>query len=331
MANELYSGKHMRYGVKEQTVFGTGELDTADFIQLQCEPIVINPDVKHRTPLRAIAQLHPDKSSVFNDKLGSIPSCVIKTEALKKELALWLHLIFQNVVEIETTPFQKTFTFPNVGPNFSADDGEFITLISRAPAASVSEKVHSMIAQKLSLSLSAGANNGNLAAEISLLGKGHIRTSNPATGIWTKTASELFNFHNFNVCTLDTPAVILESWKLDIENMFVAKGSDGAGSFQNWVLTSQSINMQISGLWDAATRAGLTALDVGSEVIQVLGWGTTGTDGFLEFTTHGIVESGAPEEGDARLVNLNIKGISDVANTEAIETVKLADAKNWTW
>jgi len=331
MANELYSGKHMRYGVKEQAVFGTGELDTADFIQLQCEPIVIAPDVKHRAPARAIAQLHPDKSSVFNDKLGSIPSCVIKTEALKKELALWLYLVMQNVTEEVATPFQKTFTFPSVGPNFSAPDGEFFTLLSRAPVASVSEKVHSMIAQKLSLSLSAGANNGNLAAEISLIGKGHVRTSNPATGIWTKTAADLFNFHNFNVCTLDGTALILESVKIDIECNWAAKGADGSGSFQNWVLTSQSVALQLSGLWDAASRAGLTALDAGSEVIFILGWGTTATDGFLKFTVHGIVESGAPEEGDARLVNLNIKGISDVANTEQIITAELADAKDWTW
>jgi hypothetical protein len=329
---DLYSGKHILLGIAEETVFGSPVADGNAFIQLSCESAVIAPDIKHRAPNRAQGRLLPDKANLWNDTKGSVPSITLKTVALKQELALWLYLVMQNVAEAATTPYQKTFTFPLVGPDFLSSAGEFITLISKAPVASVSEKVTSMVADKLEFTLSAGADDGNLACSIGLIGKGHSRTSNPS-GTWTKTTDARYNFHDFNLCTLDGQSLILESVKIGINTVLVPKGSNGAGSFQTFVTAGQSVDLEISGLWDANSRAGLTALDAGTEVIFILGWGTTGVDGYLKFTIHGIVESGAPVEGDSRLVNLKIKGMYDVSANPDDEpiTVEVADAKDWTW
>lgn len=328
----LYSGKHITYGIAEETVFGTPVADAAACIQLSCEPFVINPDVKHRAPNRAFGFLHSDKSNVWNDAKGSIPSCSIKSVALKQELALWLYLLFQNVVETGTTPYSKLFTFPTSGPAFESNAGKFITLFGKSPFASGSEKITSMICNNLSLSLSAGADDGNLAFTAGMIGKAFSRTSTPS-GTWTKTTDARFNFHDFNVCTLDGSAIILESFKLDLITTMLAKGASGTGSFQTFVMAGQEATATLSGLWDASTRAGLTALDSGAEVTFILSWGTVATDGYLNITMHGIITAGAPEEGDARLVNLTIKGIRDVSAAPDDEPVAitLVDTKHWTW
>jgi len=327
------SGKHMVFAIGEElTAFGTPLADAIAMIQLSCEPFVINPDVKHRAPNRSNGKLHPDKANVWNDKLGSVPSASIKTIALKKEIALWLYLLFQKVTEAVATPFEKAFTFPTIGPDFlnATPEGVFCTLVSKSPTASTSEKLTSCIATKLTFDLSAKSGNdtGNLEAEIALLAYAHSRVANPS-GALSKTADDRFNFHNFNVCTLGGAVIVLESAKITFDSLWVPRGSNGSGGFQTFALVGQSASVQLSGLWDVASRAGLTALDAGSEVVFILSWGTVATDGYLNFNIHGIIESGAPVEGDSRLVNLNIKGVSDAA--EEIATVTVADAKEWTW
>ena len=111
-----YSGKHWRYGFAPGTVFGTAIADASAFTEMNCDHFDIDPATNHHAPNRAVGQLEPDKSSLWNDNYGSIVKAAPKGIALKSELDQWLYLIFQNVSEAATTPYQKTFTFPSVGP-----------------------------------------------------------------------------------------------------------------------------------------------------------------------------------------------------------------------
>ena len=99
-------------------------------------------------------------------------------------------------------------------------------------------------------------------------------------------------------------------------------------------MIGQNASLQISGLWDAAGRAGLTALDAGSEVVFILSWGTTATDGFLSITLHGIVLPGSKvSKGDIAQVDLSIKGMTDRDGTPADEmlAIELANAIDRAW
>lgn len=327
----LYSGKHIVYGFAEESVFGTPVADAAAFNQMACEPFVINPDVKQRAPNRASGYLHPDIAHVWNDSLGAMPNCSIKFPGVQKNhLAFLLYLVFQNVVEAGTTPFQKTFTFPSVGPDFSANGGEFITLIGKSPVAAASEKVTSMIGRSLSLTLNPTADEGNLAAELALVGKAFSRSATPS-GTWTKAANNLFNFHNIALCTLGGSNLILSDMKFNIECAYEPGGSDGAGSFQNLVLTGINVTTEVTGLWDTVTRAALDAFSAGTEIDFILKWGTTGVDGYLSVASKGIVQQGALVEEDSRRVSVTIHGASDKDNTQEISTLELADAIDRAW
>jgi hypothetical protein len=330
----MYSGEDVRFAIAEEALFKTPVADGAAMIELDCEKFPINPDKKHHAPPRAQGQLHPDISNLWNDSKGSIPTFTLKTIALKQQLAIWLNLLFQNVSEGATTPYQKVFTFPDVGPNFVANNGEFITVVRRMPVASVSEKITSAIVTKLDLSLNANADDGCLAISPTLIGMNYSRTANPS-GAWAKTAdgdTERFSIFDMAVCTLGGSAIVLNDFKASIECLWKPMGVDGAGGYQTYMLQGQSATLNISGVWDAVTRAGLTALDAGSEVHFVLGWGATGVSGYLNFDFYGIPMPGsAPVDDATRLVNLQIKCASNNASSHEAVSIALADAHDWGW
>ena len=330
----MYSGLDTRFAIAEESTFKTPVADAAAMIELSCEKFDIDPDVKHHNPPRAQGQLHPDISNLFNDRKGSIPKCSIKTIALKQQIALFLNLLFQNVTEGASTPYQKVFTFPDVGPNFINNDGEFITIVSRPAVASLSEKITSAICTKLDFSLSPGADDGCLAISAEMIGLGYTRTANPS-GAWTKTtdgATERFSIYDLAVCTLGGSNLVLDNFKASIESKWVPKGVDGTGNYQMYRLEGQSATVDVSGIWDSVSRAGLTALDAGSEVNFILGWGATGVSGYLNFDFHGIPMPGSkPVHDDTRLVNLQIKCASNNASSHEAVSIALADAHDWGW
>jgi hypothetical protein len=325
----IYSGKHTLLAVQQEVAFGTPIADGAAMIQLSSEPFIINPDVKHRIPNRAVGKLYRDLANVWNDSKGAVPGCSIKTVALREQLALWLYLAVQSVVEAATTPYQKTFAFPANGPDFSANAGCFVTVVSKSPTASTSQKLGSAICSQLVATLNAKNDDGNLALSANLLGKSFSRAANPS-GTWTKTAEERFNFHDYNVCTLDGNAIILEDYKLTIDVGIVPVGG-ASGSFQNFAIISQAAKTEVTGIWETNIHGALTKLDSGALTEMILGWGTINTDGYLNLTSRGVIESGAFVEEDTRKVHFVMDGVSDVANTKNILDITLADAKDYAW
>ena len=241
---------------------------------------------------------------------------------------MWCYLLFQNVTEGESTPYEKVFTFPTAGPDFSADAGEFITLISKSPVASTSEKITSMIANKLDLSLSPSSDDGNLVVELGLIGKAHTRTANP-TGTWTKTADNRFNVHDLATCTLSGGDLILDSLKISAEVGIVPIGSDGSGSFENFAIISQNVTAEVIALWDATTRSALGNLSSSGNETLILEWGTASTDGYLKLYMHGLCETAAPVEDDVRKVTFTLKGLSNTG-VEPFQ-ITLCDDKDWAW
>lgn len=327
---DIYSGKDQVFGFAEGATFGTAIADDQAFNQLSCQPFTINPDVKHRTPNRATGQRWPDVADVSNDAKGSIVQCAIPTEILKTEAAFWLYLVMQNVTEVETTPFQKTFSLTSPSPDFASNAGEFITLIGKTPVASTSEKVASMIGQKLELSLSSTDNDGNLFGNITLNGITFSRTANPS-GTWTKAAQTKFNFFDLAKAKIDDTDIVLSSVKLTIEATIAGVGSDGSGNYENLAYVGWNATAEISAIWDATLRTALGNYDSGAEVTFEFGWGATGVDGYLNFLLRGKYESGAIAEDDVRNVVITIHGASDIENTQDMLTAEVADAVDRSW
>jgi hypothetical protein len=324
---DIYSGHDWKYGIAEGATFKTAIADASAFNQLSCENFVINPDNKLRTPERASAQRFRDLADIAMDQKGSTPMCVIPTEVLKTEIDFWLYLICQYVVESATTPYAKTFTLPTIAntPDFSANEGEFISLVKYSPIASTSEKISSMVAQGLDLSFK----DGFLFANIDLIGLGYSRTSDPS-GTWTKAGQSRFHINDISLCQIGGADVILKDWSLSIKSK-VIPAAPGSGSWGNFALAGWEVKSMISVINDANARTARANMDSGTETTIQIKWGTTGVDGNLDFTIRGIMETAPDQHGDTADITFNLTGVSDIAGTQEIFTAVVANAVDRSW
>lgn len=333
---DIYSGKDFVYAMAEEETFGTAIDDTEVAIQLSCANFTINQDLKVRTPDRASGQRFPDILDISADIKGAVFNCSVPTEVLKEELAYWLYLVLQNVLETGETPFTKTFKTPATAsiPDFAAtpSEGLFMTFWKKAPVASVSEKLTSMIGRKIELVVAADTNGtGNLFATVEICGfKGFSRVANPS-GTWTKTTQTKFNFHDIKTFTVGGEDCILKNFSLSIESNPIPIGPDGLGSWTNFALANWNVTCEITVVWDANARTALGSMDSSSEQDIILEWGTAAADGHLKFEIKGKFQSGDLVEGETEDVTLSLLGASDIVGSEELLTITLSDAQDLTW
>ncbi len=329
---DVYSGKEIIQLFKEASTFGTGELDNAAATQLAADVngIAFTPDVKVRVRNENNGQNWNDVSALSNDKKGSNPMVVIPTQCFKTELPDFLYAALQSVTE-GVDPFQKEFIMVSPGPDFAADAGYFMTIWEKAPVAANSQKIDSALCEKLEFTLSPDAADGNLAMVATMKGVGYSRTSDPS-GALTKSVQTTFNYYDTAVCTLDGADLVPSEIKITIENTMIPVGrnitTEGPQTYQ---LAPRVVKVEISALWDTGTIAALAKFDAGTEVVFILGWGTDGVDGYLNFNIHGVIEEGNYAEEDVRGVTLTINGASDLENTEDMINVKIADGVDRSW
>ena len=315
---DIFSGKDWVYGIADGATLGTAIADDQAFVQLSCGHFTINPDLKKRTPARASGQRWDDVSDVSMDSKGSVPNCVIPTEVLKTEIDKILYSVCQKVVEADSTPFAKTFTFPTTAtiPDFAAEtaEGYFFTLIKDSPVASVSESVASMIGESLELSFQ----DGYLFANWGVKGLTLVRTSNPS-GTWTKSAQTKFHLNDITTCQVGGEDTILKDWTLSLKCEIVPT-NPASGTWADFALVNWTVESTITVLNDANARTAQAAMDSSTETTVQVEWGTTGVDGNLDFIIRGIMESADLVEGETADITFKLHGASDIANTEEIFT-----------
>ncbi len=330
MAIVPYSPGEMIYQMAEASTFKTGIADATAAVELSSGILTFMPDNKLVRPDRYRGQNWLDVFDLSNNQNGSLPSVEGEMPVLKTEIPDFLYMMMQNVSEA-VDPFQKTFTYAAPSPDFSVNAGYFMTFWGRAPVSSVSEKIDSVIGEKLEFTLSPESSNGEGVLHMSFTGKGigYSRISDPS-GALTKSTQTKFSFFDVATCTLDGTTVILQELKLTLENEIVPAGFDGSGDYQTLWLKPK-VTAEVKGLWDASMRAGLGKFDSGAEVVLIVDWGSTGVDGFLSFNLHGVVDDGNHAEDSVRGVNITIAGASDLANTEAMLTAEIADGVDRSW
>lgn len=328
MAIPVYGSGEMIYQMAEAATFGTAIADGDAAVELSCGILTFNPDNKLVRPVRYRGQNWDDVFDQSNNQDGSLPTVSGEMPVLKTEIPDFLYMMMQSVTEA-VDPFQKTFVYVAPSPDFSVNSGYFMTFWGKAPVASKSEQIASVIGEKLELTLSPDANDGNLHMNFTGKGIGYGRATNP-TGALTTSVQTKFSFFDVATCKLDATDIILQEWKLTLENEIMGVGFDGSGDIQTFYLKPK-VTCEIKGLWDANTITALGKFDSGATIYMTLDWGSTGVDGFLSFLLYGTVEDGNHAEDATRSVNITITGASDLANTKAMLTAEICDAVDRSW
>lgn len=338
MAVETNVLKDKRYGLAEQTVWGTVIADGAAFLELDCEPFTINRDTKFRERNEAHAARYQLHNDITADTVRSMPAATVAGEALLGSLDYFLYLYTQAVTEVGGGVEKKTFTIPTTQPDFTTNAGIVATLCERDPVASRSVKVTDMIAKSLTLTCNKGE---RLKFSSELIGRNSIFNSNPS-GTWTRAAvisastTDFWHFENMARATINFGAgaqsPVFEGWELSLSNVIEGIGFD-SGKLQQFAIVSRDMSFKLKIAKDAQVQSALTNYDAGTAVTVNLGWGhatpgTSNKDLDLAFTG----KLNAVPFGNEQILTAEVTGkMSSPATGTSPLTIVMANSINRAW
>jgi hypothetical protein len=288
MAIEVYTGMDERYGLAEQSAWGTEITDGAAFIQVRVEHADITPGVNLRRPSRATGQRAPLLSDFVADAKGQEHMFPYRGPMHKEIAALLEYGIMQNVTESTTSDdgWKKTYVPPATQPDFSANAGKFFTAIKRMPVASTSKKIYDAVFRTLEVECRPGeGEDADLTATGDLVGRQYSATSNPS-GTWTAPTLTTFNFYDLTTKTIGGTDVVIGDGGFRISrNSNLKRIGGGSSLFETFGFNLPNVvEVEIDVLWDTTTRAAMAAHLAGTEATLILAWGTVDTDGYLNYT-----------------------------------------------
>jgi len=317
MAIAVYTSTDEKWSFAEQTTWGTAVGDSAAQVGILTEGFGINSEINFRNPPRARAQRYSHTNDVVADTKGVVfNSDGANGPGVKDYIDYLFYGVMQNVTESSGTPFQKTFTFGQTQPDFSANAGIFFTLWNKAQVASTSQKLYDAIISELTLSCAPDANESILWAAPTWIGRTHSDTANPSgTVTYPDFAStDQFNFYDIGVATLGGSSVVLgnNGVSITIRNN-ASKVGQSSGVPQTFALPRYEVEMSWHILWDSVARTMMSNARAGTAVAFELEWGSSGSDGHLEFTGSSKIMNAVnlehAQEGNFVTVNLACEGI----------------------
>lgn len=334
MPIDVYSSRDKRYGLAEQTTWGTATADAAAFIELDCEQFIIPVTPNIRESPQVHASRMGRQGDVQMDTYQSLPEFSLSMDAKLKSVDHLLYAFFQSVVEVGTGTMKKTFSFPTTQPDFTAASaGYTATVIERDPVAAHSLKVKNCIAKSLTLSVAA---NGRAKVVVGMVGLGYPATSTPS-GTWTRTAYEYLHAANAARFRLNFGAgmvnLTMKSFELALTQEVVGVGQDGAGNFTTYGILSRAGTFKMQCVKDANLLTARTNLATGVVVGGEIGWGnaTPGTtDGDFNAAFNGKLVNAPYDNED--LLGVAIEGrVLGADDGTATPTIIMANSILRSW
>jgi len=294
----IYEGKDLRYGFAEQAAFDTAVVDSAAFTEVNLEDIGITQDIR----VTEIPGVHATKNEIYRNSVihtsGSMANFSTSGPFTLDGGDYWLYSHFQKVTEGAASPFTKTYNYFITQPDFSSDEGIFLTWVKRFPEASTSWKVSSCISNSLKLSCE---RDGFLQYEGGWISKGAVDVTANPSGTWSFEGSAgssygMLHFNDIDKVTADfgAGAVNLTLQSFEIQGSYDVEGvsPDGAGGWSNFGLSNRKGTFSLSLLQDTAVETALTNCTTDTPITVVIGWGIAGAaiDRSLQITFTGKIE-----------------------------------------
>lgn len=326
-----------KFGYSPQVAFGTVIADSGAFTEVDCEPIVVNRDIKQIEVVGSHGSREVHENNIVVVGKESLPSFTTDMIVKKEELADLLAAFFQNVVEGESTPFDKTFTMLSSQPDFLADAGYWYTWIVWDPVASRSVAVKDCIMKSLTFTL---PNDGPAKISAEWIGLGQPNVNSNPSGTWTPNApSNLFWRGDIDRASIDfgsgATSFHLSEFELALSREIMGVGQDGSGQFRFYHLAKPNHTFKMKIVKDTDFDDVLSNQLAGTAIDINVSWGNVspGTDdGDLDIAAHAIIDgpAGAEYEYDDPMTGM-VSGKLARSETDEICTVVMADDVDKSW
>lgn len=339
ISQSTYVGPEFKMGWKEEPTFGTTTAETAAFEQLEGAKATIDWGLFTDMTQKDNGMRMADEANIYVSQTGGIRTITLNDIILRhKDLAMFLYLVTQNVVEAGTTPYQKvnTLTLATTQPAFGSNEGLFVTFGIKGPQASVMPKFISCIASELTLTGDLVGADGRLRANVTLI-SGHTgsATANFTTGAWAYNATPYWDLKTILLKTIGSYDVVLYAFTITIKNKAVRMGNTVTGACEGFVLPNYEVTGSMTVKWDTNTLALIgDGLAKTSRKIQIT-MGGTGVDGYFDITLNDCAFDPVPNmeydrpEGSAVVVPFVAH--YDTSGTAAQAVFSVADAFERSW
>jgi len=326
MAITLYTPGDLVMAFKEQAVWGTA--GTADFIRADYELTAIDPDTQVRIINASSAKRTVPAAYHIHDTKGSVPKITLSGWLKKDDAAHFFYGLYQNVLEAEATPFQKTYTFGTTQPDFTASAGWFGSVAIISPVASTTHVLCDCIVSEIRGRCNPGE---RLWVDVDLVARGGLtRTAALATAASTTAVdtTDFFHFSDITALAEDPTSYQPMSIAFAIRNGAIPSPSPDLAvpsRFLTWVLPKYSAECTLQVIWAAAHES----IDENVVKSWFFRWGAvTPADGYLGFDFEGKPKVTAVNSGEVRGTQVHIVTSH---TTYGGCRVKLADAIDRTW
>lgn len=281
------SAKNKRYGIAQQSVWGTRIADNAAVVELDCEHTMVEAAYNVRENPGAHGTRSKRTGDVITDTKGVMPTFKLSGVVKKDELPHFLYGCIQQVSEGATTPYAKTFNFLTSQPAFTSDAGYFFTFFERDPDASQTVVVTDCIVKTLKLSCEA---SGRLMYEAECVGRLAIVYNSDPSGTWTRQDTDIadyFFFEHIDTATADFTGsspqnVTLKAFEITFgHNDIVGVGHDGSGNKEYPSLSGRKVEGSITVVKDAQTQTARANIAANTAVGIAIKWGDGTADGDL--------------------------------------------------
>lgn len=269
-----YSKYDLRFGILENTTWGTASADNAAFIQLCCDPAFIPQGVNIRKAGGTHASRAQLAAEITVDQYLAMPEVSLKLLAKYDELDLFAFGLCQSVVESNPSGsvYKKIISSPSTQPDFATSNGGLtLTFCHRDPISANSWKLKDAIVKSLELACKSGE---HLGLTVGLVGRGAPIASTPS-GTWTRSAESFWNFATINRKTVNygagAVAHILKGFNIKLEQQIEPIGQ-ASGDFQNYAIPHRQGTFDIHCSMDSNYASAITALKAGTQLTFNIAW-----------------------------------------------------------
>jgi hypothetical protein len=286
-------GRYESYiAVAEESTFGTAVADNAAMKKLDViggNTPSFNPEYYEDSALRNAGKNIVDIDHYYSTSNGlwqryQIPDFIAPADIL----AEFLYAAVQTVSEAGTSPYSKTYSLDGTtDPNFSSNQGYFMTVLVKHPQASESQKLTSCVVDNLRIRFSPDNGGRAVCSATVRTGKGWTATSNP-TGTHSFSSVVAPNFHNStSTLTINGLDMVWYSLELNIQSRYDWIGYSN-GVADNYKYLGSTINVSAVVKYDSNSDAFLRskASDINSLSLII---GSSGSAGYFSVQCNNTV------------------------------------------
>jgi len=330
----VYAGTQTKWGISEESTFGTVIADAGTFQQFEGPPPSVDYGViSDIEPKFSGSRVRKDYESYYTESGGTRVISFSDMIVRRIDLGHLVYGVFQTMDEGETPAYTKVIAISDstTQPVFTSDAGYFATLGIYDPISSNMRKFTSCILRSLTLTADL-AGDGRLRASGEWISGFSSDTTATLSGTWAYNAQNYYNFNSMSAKQINNVDVVLYGWSVTITNNAVRVGADSSGDAETYSLPLYDITGEITAKYDAATDSLIADAIAGSgrELdLQVGSAGVAGHFGMLidEAQFQAPTKDYANEQGQA--ITLPFTAVDATGGNLCTFTISDATDQSW--